>query len=86
MEKSAVKFLWHYVRQFKWFFIFMLFCLIISQSSGQVYPYFVAKIFDTAASQTASPTYWEDLVRLTLIGFAFGLIKSPVMNALFHYG
>ncbi len=75
MEKSAVKFLWHYVRQFKWFFIFMLFCLIISQSSGQVYPYFVAKIFDTAASQTASPTYWEDLVRLTLIGFAFGLIK-----------
>lgn len=65
------------MRQFKWFFIFTLICLIVSATAGQIYPYFPAKIYDIAAGQGShSPTYWSDMLFLALSGFFIALIKT----------
>lgn len=75
MEKSPIKFIWYYVKIFKWFFLIIFTLIIISTIGGQLYPLYLAKIYDTAAGKVGSPTYWEDIIRFTCIGFGFGLIK-----------
>ena len=83
MEKSAVKFLWHYIKIFKWFFCLMLLLLIISTLSGQIYPLYLAKIYDTAAGKVNSPSYWIDIFNFTIIAAALGLVKAISFNLTF---
>ena len=83
MEKTPLKFLWHYIKIFKWFFLAMFGLLAVSAMAGQTSPLYLAKIYNTAAGQTDSPTYWQDIIRFTFIGFALGLVKVFAFDATF---
>lgn len=54
----------------------MFILLVIGQSCGQFYPYYLAKIYDTAAGKTGSPSYWHDIILFTWIVFALATLRS----------
>lgn len=83
MEKTPLKFLWHYIKIFKWFFLAMFVLLAIATICGQLYPLYLAKIYDTAAGKAESPTYWQDIWRFAIIGFGLGLAKVLLFDATF---
>lgn len=83
MQKTPLKFLWHYIKIFKWFFISMFVLLAVSSVAGQLYPLFLAKIYDTAAGKTGSPTYWQDIIRYTFAGCLLGLVKVIAFDITF---
>ena len=59
MEKNSLRYLWSYVRIFKYFFLLIIFLTLLSQICGQFYPYFWAKIYDTAAKASQDADVWE---------------------------
>lgn len=75
MEKSPLKYVWHYITVFKWFAATVITLMFISQCCGQFYPLFLAKIYNTAAGETGRPDYWSKIINFTLIAFALGLVK-----------
>lgn len=75
MEKTPLKFVWKYVKIFKWFFITMFLLLLAGNICGQIYPYFLAKIYDTVAGKVGEPNYWSDIIEYTFIGFFLGFLK-----------
>lgn len=75
MEKSPLKYVWHYITVFKWFAATVITLMFISQCCGQFYPLFLAKIYNTAAGETGRPDYWSKIINFTLIAFVLGLVK-----------
>ncbi len=73
MQKTPLKYIWHYVRQFKLFMISMAVLIIGSQLCAQIYPLYLAKIYNTAAGEIGQPDYWHRIIHFTLVAFAFGL-------------
>lgn len=61
----------------------MFILLAASTIAGQTYPLYLAKIYDTAAGQIGSPTYWQDIIRYTLIGFGLGIAKVIMFDTTF---
>lgn len=49
--------------------------LIISQLCGQLYPLYLAKIYNTAAGKIGESNYWSDIINFTLIASVLGLGK-----------
>lgn len=81
MEKEPLLFVWKYIKIFKWYFLTTFVILIAGQICGQFYPYFLAKIYDTAAGKTADVNYWGDIITYTWIGFSLGLAKVLCVEA-----
>ena len=66
MEKNSLRYLWSYVRIFKYFFLLIIFLTLLSQICGQFYPYFLAKIYDTAAKASQDADVWERIFAYAL--------------------
>ena len=75
MEKSPVNYVWHYIKIFKWFAVTTIFLMFVSQLCGQIYPLYLAKIYNTAAGEVGISDYWSKIINFTLIAFVLGLVK-----------
>lgn len=80
MEKTPVRFIWHYTKIFRYYLLSMIICTIIAQVMGQSYPYFLAKIYDTVAGKIGKPYYWEEIFHYTIIVSFLGLCKMIFME------
>lgn len=61
MEKSVSKFIWHYLRLFKYFILSMIILLSIGLVCRQLIPYGFAKIYETVSTQNID-TAWKSIV------------------------
>lgn len=75
MEKSPLKYTWNYLKIFKKYFMIIIVAIIISQLCGQLYPLYLAKIYETAAGKVGEINYWNDIINFTLIASVLGLGK-----------
>ena len=62
MEKTAPRFIWKYLKVFKWAMLLMLGCIVVRQFSNTIEPYFMAKIYDIVAGQPVNDTYWSEII------------------------
>ncbi|MBR1648880.1 MAG: ABC transporter ATP-binding protein [Alphaproteobacteria bacterium] len=62
MEKTAPRFIWKYVKTFKWSVAILGLCVAVRQGANAVEPYFMAKIYDIVSGQIGSQTYWSDII------------------------
>lgn len=72
MEKSAVRFVWHYIKIFKWFLISMISLLIVGQTGRQFAPYYLSRLYDAVSTYKNTPEIWQQI--LFYIGVAFALL------------
>lgn len=70
MEKSPSKYIWYYIKQFRWYFICTLVFVFLSVMGGRMSVYYIAQLFDLVAGKQGLPDYWHSL--LVLGGFVFG--------------
>lgn len=61
MEKSPLRFVWHYVKIFKWPMLLLSLCVIIRQAANTAEPYFLAKIYNTVAEKQ-NTDYWGEII------------------------
>lgn len=81
MEKTAFKFLFKYIKMFKWYFLAMLILIILAQIMGQTYPYYIAKIYDTVSGQVGQPDYWDNIIKFALIASGLSLGKMLLSDS-----
>ena len=62
MEKSANRFIWHYVKIFKWALLMLTACVIVRQVANTIEPYFLAKIYNTVIEKQGSDNYWNEVI------------------------
>ena len=67
MQKTAVKFIWSYLKKFKYTLLLAIILIIVSRGLSQTGAYCMAKIFDFAASSKGSFEYWRHLEILLLV-------------------
>lgn len=75
MEKTPIKFIWHYVKIFKLYFVCLTGAILFAQICGQTYPYYLAKIYNTVAGEIGSPDYWMNIINMGLIALLLGAAK-----------
>lgn len=75
MKKTPLSYVWQYIKMFKLFVITVIVLMFFSQLCGQIYPLYLAKIYNTAAGEIGLPDYWQKIVNFVLIAFGLGLIK-----------
>lgn len=66
MQKTALKFIWNYLKEFKLTLVLILGIAITARGLSQIGTYFMAWSFDYAASSRAVPEYWQILLGLLL--------------------
>lgn len=80
MEKTTYRYLWSYIKIFKYFFLSIILLILISNIAGQFYPYFIAKIYNTASAEYNSPDVWSKLFDAGYAALALGLCKIIFME------
>lgn len=75
MEKTPLNFVWHYVKIFRWYVLSMFILLVLGQTSGQFFPYYMAKIFDAVAGRRYDSELWRTIITYVWIGFSLMAIK-----------
>ncbi len=80
MEKTAFRFVWHYIKIFKWFFISMVFCLLIGQTSRQFVAYFVSRLYDAVSTYADTPQMWYSILFCIFMAFALQFLGSLIIN------
>ncbi len=83
MEKTALKFVWHYIKIFKWFFISMVLCLVIGQTSRQVATYFLSRLFAAISTYASAPQPWRFILFCVFMFFALQFFGSLIINSHF---
>lgn len=82
MEKSPLRFVWYYVKIFKWSILLVSLCVIIRQAANTVEPYFLAKIYNTIAERQ-NADYWNEIIfyaaMLAIISISALLISESSM-------
>lgn len=81
MEKTALRFIWHYVKIFKWFLLGMLALLIIGQTCRQFAPYYLSRIFEAVSVFDDSPGVWHNILFCILMAFVLQLAGQVIPNA-----
>ncbi len=66
MQKTAFKFIWNYLKDFKYTLLFIIILAVIARGVSQGGVYVMAKAFDFAASEEISPSYWQKLTSMIL--------------------
>ncbi|MCQ2740574.1 MAG: ABC transporter ATP-binding protein/permease [Alphaproteobacteria bacterium] len=67
MQKTSLKFVCDYLKNFKYVLTLIVSLMIISQSFSQTGEYYMAKVFDFAASNKISDEYWYGLLWLLVL-------------------
>lgn len=68
MQKKTLNFIWHYIKDFKYTILLIVFLILISRSLMQYAFYLSAKLFSWAGTEYANPQYWQIMIFL-LSGF-----------------
>ena len=66
MQKTAIKFIWHYLKKFKFLLGVIIALMLISRTMEQGGMYYIAKLFNHIASHIGQDDYWKKA--LILIG------------------
>lgn len=80
MEKNALKFVWHYVKIFKWILALMLVLLVAGQLCRQFVPYFMARIYETVSTYADNPGSGQSLLYFILMTFVMLFVGQAVAN------
>lgn len=80
MEKTASRYLWHYIKKFKLFFICSLIFIILAQICAQTYPYYLAKIYETVSKEYGNPDIWSRIFYFVSLAAALGLGRVVLME------
>lgn len=74
MQKTAGKFIWSYLKDFKLILFLIIFFALLGRLFSQGAIWYLATLFDFAASQDPSPQYWHYLLFVILLcfGLEFG--------------
>lgn len=81
MEKTASKFIWHYVKIFKWAFLLMLLLLVIGQTCRQFMPYYLAQTYETVSAFASTPNAWQNILKCITLAFILQLLGTSVPNS-----
>ncbi len=76
MQKTAAKFIWSYLKDFKYILLMVLLTAILSRLAIQSGAYVLASVFSFASSEVSNPQYWETLIKLLLFTISLSLIGS----------
>ena len=61
MEKTPARFIWHYVKIFKWSFLLIGFLVVVRQITEAIGPWYLAKIYETVSAASESGIPWQRL-------------------------
>ncbi len=64
MQKTALKFIWHYIKSFRFIIFSAIFLAFTARGLMQAGVYYLAKVFDWAATNTNSADYWNHMIIL----------------------
>lgn len=73
MEKSAVRFVWHYIKIFKWIFMTMVALLLIGQLCRQFVPYYLSRLYDAVSTFAGTPQAWHTVLLCIFLAFVLQL-------------
>lgn len=79
MQKKPLSFIWHYIKDFKYTILFIVFLIIFARSLMQIGFYFSAKLFSWAGTEFQNPKYWQ-----IIIMFLSGFILLDLIGHLFQ--
>lgn len=83
MEKSAYRFVWHYIKIFKWFLIAIALLLVVGQTCRQFVPYYFSRLYDAVSTFSDAPETWQKIFFCVFIAFALQFIGQVVANSNF---
>lgn len=83
MEKSAVRFVWHYIKIFKWIFMTMVALLLIGQLCRQFVPYYLSRLYDAVSTFAGTPQAWHTVLLCIFLAFVLQLLGQTVANSNF---
>ena len=79
MQKKPLKFIWHYIKDFKYTILFIVFLIIFARGLMQLGFYLSAKMFSWAGTEFQNPSYWK--IMMFLLG---GFILLDLIGHLFQ--
>lgn len=86
MEKTPLRFIWHYIKIFKWAFFSIGIFNFASALCENITPYYLSKMFDLIAGKLQSGDYWDDVWFCLGATLVFRLLMSSLMDvAMFIY-
>lgn len=83
MEKSAYRFVWHYIKIFKWFLVAIALLLVVGQTCRQFVPYFFSRLYDVVSTFSDTPETWQKIFFCVLMAFVLQFIGQIVANSNF---
>lgn len=86
MQKSALKFIWSYLREFKAVLVLIVALAIVGRLFSQYGAWLLAKMFDYASSEEPSPEYWRYLFVLIAACAGLGLCSSACQSLSMWFG
>ena len=86
MQKTALKFIWHYFRQFKYTLVLIVVLAAAGQLCGQGAVYLFASLFDYAAANRPSPVYWQHLLIIILFCIGIDLLAAVLRTLSMWFG
>ena len=83
MEKTVLRFVWHYIKIFKWFFIAMVAILMVGQLCRQFVPYYISRLYDYVSTFASAPQPWSNILFCIFMAFALQLVGTLIANSNF---
>ena len=74
MEKSSPRFVWHYIKIFKWQFMLLAGCVMVRNFADATQPYFLAKIYGIVAEKNQGD-YWSEIINYASLLAIISLIS-----------
>ncbi len=86
MEKTPLRFIWHYIKIFKWAFLLIGFLNFVSAVCENIAPYYLSKMFDLIAGKLQNDDLWNEIWFCLGATLIFRLLMSVFMDvAMFVY-
>lgn len=81
MEKTAYKFVLHYVKIFKWYLALIGIMLIVGQITRQFVPYYFSRLYEAVSTFSDSSDVWQKILFYVFIAFALQLSGQIIANS-----
>lgn len=73
MEKTSLRYLWHYIKIFKNYFGLGLMAIFLAIVCSRFYPYYLSEIFNTVASEFKNPHIWPQVYHMAFLALVLGM-------------
>ena len=80
MEKTPLRYLWHYVKIFKYFILSGLISMLIATVCSRFYPYYLSEIYNLVSSQFNNNQIWGQVYYLAFLALALGIANIIFNN------